>query len=358
MTQYSMTKALNCLAQMGWMLFFRGLNNYMIEMSSNLFMQKHSVSEDICNTLPYLMFLKHKRTGKIKSRGCTDRRKQQEDSSSPTVSIKSVMLTCTIDAHEKRYVATVDIPVEFMQADMDDTVYMKMEGIMADLLMRLDADHYKDFVVMGGNKKVLYLQLKKTLYGTLKAALLFWKWLSNVLLSWGFIINPYNHCVANKDMEGTQCAIIWHVDDLKISHVKASVVDKIISMLSKAFGNEAPLTSNRGKIHYYLGMTLDYSNEGKVNIIMSDYITNVLEGVLGDMDGVSPTPAANHLFEVNKNPAPLDKKLAKFVHHVFAQVLFLCKRTRPNIQTAISFLCTQVNQPDADDYKKLSRVIQ
>ena len=38
-----------------------------------------------------------------------------------------------------REVATVDIPGAFMQADMEDeTVNMKMEGNMADLLTNLD----------------------------------------------------------------------------------------------------------------------------------------------------------------------------------------------------------------------------
>jgi hypothetical protein len=38
----------------------------------------------------------------------------------------------------------------------------------------------------------------KALYGTLKAALLFWKKLKTTLESWGFILNPYDRCVANK----------------------------------------------------------------------------------------------------------------------------------------------------------------
>jgi hypothetical protein len=45
-----------------------------------------------CEALNYLMFLKRKRCGKIKARGCADRRPQREyiskdESSSPTVSI-------------------------------------------------------------------------------------------------------------------------------------------------------------------------------------------------------------------------------------------------------------------------------
>jgi hypothetical protein len=74
--------------------------------------------------LAYLMFLKQKRDGKIKGRGCADGRKQRlninkEDASSPTVSIEAVLLSSTIDAHEERDVATIDITGAFMQAEMD-----------------------------------------------------------------------------------------------------------------------------------------------------------------------------------------------------------------------------------------------
>ena len=57
------------------------------------------------NALGYLMFLKQKRTGQIKGRGCADGRKQQlytpkDDASSPTVATESVLLSCVIDAKE------------------------------------------------------------------------------------------------------------------------------------------------------------------------------------------------------------------------------------------------------------------
>ena len=67
------------------------------------------------NALGYLMFLKQKRTGQIKGRGCADGRKQRlntpkDAASSPTVATESVLLSCVIDAKERRDVATVDIP--------------------------------------------------------------------------------------------------------------------------------------------------------------------------------------------------------------------------------------------------------
>ena len=56
-------------------------------------------------SLQYLMFLKQKRCGRIKGRGCADGRKQRiyktkEETSAPTVSVESLFLSCVIDAKE------------------------------------------------------------------------------------------------------------------------------------------------------------------------------------------------------------------------------------------------------------------
>ena len=314
--------------------------------------------------LQYLMFLKEKRNGTIKGRGCADGRKQRdyinkEEASSPTVAIESVMISCTIDAKEKRDVATIDIPGAFMQADMEDIVHMKLEGTMAELLVKIDPELYRKYIQVENGKTVLYVELRKALYGTLKAALLFWKKLTGQLKKWGFVTNPYDWCVANKDINGSQCTILWHVDDLKISHVDPNVVTSIIDMIAQEFGKEAPLTINRGKIHDYLGMQLDYSDDNKVKITMFDYIKNMLDEIPDDMSGESNTPAAQHLFEVNnEDPVKLDSTKSILFHHLVAKLLFLCKRARPDIQTAVAFLCTRVKEPDQDDYKKLARVFK
>jgi hypothetical protein len=148
--------------------------------------------------LPYLMFLKQKRSGKIKGRGgCADGRRQKlysnkGNTSSPTVSIESVMLTSIIKASEKRDIATVDIPGAFLQADMDVIVHMKITGTMADILVQLQPSNNKKFVLMENEKNVLYVQLNNALYGTLRAALLFWRKLTAKLQEWGFEINPYD----------------------------------------------------------------------------------------------------------------------------------------------------------------------
>ena len=131
-------------------------------------------------TLPYLMFLKEKHNGSTKGRGCADGCRQRlhtakEDSSLPTVAIESVMISCVIDAKERRDVATVDIPGAFMQADIDEVVHVKFKGTTAELVVKLDPDKYEKFIEMENGTMALYVVLKKALYGMLRAALLFWK---------------------------------------------------------------------------------------------------------------------------------------------------------------------------------------
>ena len=45
------------------------------------------------------------------------------------------------------------------------------------------------------------------------------------------------------------------------------------------------------------------------------------------------------------------------VHSSTAQLLFLGKRARPDVQTPVAFLCTRVKVSDEDDYKKLEGVM-
>ena len=170
--------------------------------------------------------------------------------------IRDNIHNCVIDAIEGRDVATCDIPGAFMQSDMKDKVVMKLEGVMAEVIIKIDPKLYKKFVATENGRDVIYVILTKALYGTLQAALLFWQNLSTALKKLGFKITPYDFCVANKTIDGKQCTAVWHVDDLKISHAVAKVVTTILNLLHAIYrqdiaGAERPaLTTNRRRPHY------------------------------------------------------------------------------------------------------------
>jgi hypothetical protein len=242
---------------------------------------------------------------------------------------------------------------------MDQTVYMRIDGVMADLLTNTNPDLYRKYAYKENGKTVIYVRLKKALYGTITASLLFWKDLSTTLIvDWGFERNPYDWCVVNKNINGKQFTILWHVDDLKLSHVDPDVVSQVLDKINTRYGKEVPITITRGKVHDYLGMVLDYTEEGRVKITMNQYVEEILDELPSDMDGEAPTPAAAHLFQVDPNAEKLGEEQREMFHRNVAKLLFLSKRARPDIQTAIAFLCTRVKEPDNDDYKKLRRAMR
>jgi hypothetical protein len=91
---------------------------------------------------------------------------------------------------------------------------------------------------------------------------------------------------------------------------------------------------------------------------MLDYIVKILADLPDEIDGETPSPAANHLFAVDDNRIKVDEKKAQFFDTYGAKTLFLCKGARPDLQTAVACLCTRFHSFDEDGYKKLTRMLQ
>ena len=157
---------------------------------------------------------------------------------------------------------------------------------MVDKLLKIDHELYSSYVSEEQGEKVMYVELLKALYGTLRAARLFWEKLQGKLVNnWGFVPNRYDSCVVNKMVNGKQLTVAWHVDDLKVSHAEESALDEFIAMMEKEFGKGAPLSVSRGPVQEYLGMTMDFSEKGWVVIKMSDYVKTMLNDAPPPVNG-------------------------------------------------------------------------
>ena len=203
------------------------------------------------------------------------------DATSPTASLESVLLTSTIDAKEGCDVAIIDIPNALVTTrieDKKDIVIVWLGGKLTELMVATAPEIYKKYVSV--NRKgelVLYVEAPNALYGIMKAALLFYLKFVKNLKSIGFVLNPYDPFVANKIVDGAQLTVVWHVDDLKVSHMDAGVVTKISVWLQKTYkrlfdDGSGAMKLKRGKIHEYLGMQLDFSVACQVKMTMFDYI--------------------------------------------------------------------------------------
>jgi hypothetical protein len=281
------------------------------------FKPKHwrELSKAQCQTvLESHMFLKLKRDGKIKGRTVAGGNKQRdyiskEDASSPTVSMEAVLLSCIIDAEEHRDVINI-------------------RGILVDILVEIAPEAYKSYVSQDkkGNKQLL-VQFQNTLYGTMVASLLYYQKFVKSLTDIDFIINPYDPCVANNIIEGKQMTICFHVYDWKLSHRKKTGMDRMIGYLRQEYerifeDGSVAMTVSRGKVHKYIGMTLDYSVPGQVKITMLDYVNEIPAAVdkAEPTSGDTKTSAApDSLFKVDEDCEKLTQAKAVEFHNLVAK---------------------------------------
>ena len=50
----------------------------------------------------------------------------------------------------------------------------------------------------------------------------------------GFVVNPYDPCIANKIVDRHQLRLRWHVDDLMISHIDMSAIKQHDKLAQRA----------------------------------------------------------------------------------------------------------------------------
>ena len=86
--------------------------------------------------------------------------------------------------------------------EKDEKVIMKITGELVDVLVNMHPDTYAEYVVYEKDRKTLYVEILQALYGMLEAALLWYNMFRADLEAEGFEFNPYDPCIANKQVKG------------------------------------------------------------------------------------------------------------------------------------------------------------
>ena len=314
--------------------------------------------------LSSLMFFKEKRDGKLKSRHCVDGSSQREyiskeEAASPTVATESVFTTAAISAFEKRFNRSFDIPSAFVNTNSDENVLMVLKDDMAEMMVKIAPNIYRKHITTNSKgRPILYVRLQKMLYGLLRSALMFYRKLRRELEADGFVVNPFDPCVANKTTEkGDQITVIWHVDDLMVSCKDDFEITKFACYLADIYGPK--MTMHSGDRHDYLGVIMEFKDQ-KVEVSMFEYLDKLIKEFPELITGSAASPAADYLFQVRDETEAkyLTEEQAVAFHHVVAQLLFLTTRARRDIGVAVSFLTSRVKRPDEDDWGKLKRVLR
>jgi hypothetical protein len=121
------------------------------------------------------------------------------------------------------------------------------------------------------------------------------------------------------------------------------------------------MTVSRGKIHKYLGMTLEYNIHGQVKITMFNNVDEILTGfhkAEPKGGGTKTSAAPGSLFKVDENCEKLKQDKAVEFHNLVAKTLYSTKQARRDTCTAIAFLTTRVRAPDKEDWNKFVHLMR
>jgi hypothetical protein len=243
-------------------------------------------------------------------------------------------------------VVKIDVKGAFVQTPMEgESVFMRLDQKISAYVIELYPT-LKKFVEEDG---CLYTVLLKAMYGCIQASSLWYKFLKGILEKMGYQMSQMDKCVFRKKVGDRIFILLVYVDDI-LALVDRDEAEKIRKTLGRQFGK---IHFEIGKKLSYLGMEISITESG-VTVDMTFYAKKILE----DENVVEmKSPCTKTMFDVELSAELLDEEQRKWFHTKAAKLLYLAKRARPDILTAVSFLCTRVQSATTEVAAKLARVL-
>ena len=277
---------------------------------------------------------------------------KESDISSPTASITSLFIILSIAAHMEYHCMSMDIGTAYLNATLPrGQLFLRLDKLITTMLAALDPS----VIPFIDKKGELVVEARKALYGSLEAGKLWFNMISAVFTNeLNFTQNPYDKCVFWIDsVEHGRCIVLLFVDDMFICGASEPYLKIIHQHMIKKFG-EVKCTT--GLVHSFLGLALDFSVKGEVKILMDGYIREMIKCY--NVTRKAKSPARNDIFAINPDSPLLSSSDKALYYSAAYKLLYVGKRTRPEILLAVNFLTTRAHNPTQEDMVKLHRVLE
>ena len=117
---------------------------------------------------------------------------------------------------------------------------------------------------------------------------------------------------------------------------------------------------SKGKVHKYLGMTLDSTVRGQVHITMINFLNEVLtafDQAEPKGGGTKTSASPENLFKVDEDYKKIPHNKTVQFHNLVANTLYATKRASTDTCTAVLFLTTRVQAPDLDYWNNMVHIM-
>jgi len=273
-----------------------------------------------------------------------------DDLSSPTVNLASVFMVACVAARNGDHVMAIDVTGAYLNAKVKDEVHMRLNKPIADLLLKLD-NKYKEYRNDDGS---MVVKLNRALYGLVQSAKLWYEHLSGTLERNGYRKLESDECVFVKTDENENLVkIVLHVDDMLVMCKDKEELVKFGELLKKEYKD---IKVSHGPIVGYLGMQFDFSKDGEVTITMPGYVKELISYY--GIEGNAVSPHNDKLFEINEESPLLASEEQDAMRSATASLLYLARRTYPELLPVTAHLTTRVGKYTTEDEGKFIRAMK
>tara|TARA_B100002003_G_C14152859_1_gene554651 strand:- start:307 stop:5016 length:4710 start_codon:yes stop_codon:yes gene_type:complete len=273
------------------------------------------------------------------------------NNSSPTVSMEAVNMVLAIAASKDQYIYAVDVEGAYLEASIEeDNVYMMLQKEVVSEYVNM----YPNEKIHVDDKGKLLVKLKKALYGCKQSSKLWYNKLKSTLEQIEFVQNKMEQCVFNLKKNNVTITTCFHVDDLLFTCNNEQMLTNVVQQFGSKFRG---ISIQKGNNINYLGLNIHRNRNKDIELSMIKYSKDI-----GESCGITQkdkTPNTETLFEDDNDESIfLTEDNRKIFHTIVAKLLYLAKKLRPDILTAISYLASKVNQPTVNDNNKLTKVVK
>ena len=230
----------------------------------------------------------------------------------------------------------MDVNTAFLNSDLDETVYVEQpEGF--------EIPGKEDFVCL----------LRKALYGLKQSPRAWFHLIAEVLVDFNFKQSESDPCIfIHENDKGERIYIALYVDHLIIAGENEDDISTIKQRLSERFEMKDLRIAKK-----FLGMEIEYGNDGSIKIHQNQYIQQLLErhGMWDCNSVATPLDTSVKLCSITEHEAPTDP-------HEYASIvgglMFAACVTRPDIACAVVQLSQFLNNPSSIHMHAAKRVLR
>ncbi len=242
----------------------------------------------------------------------------------------------------------LDVPGAYLHATLEEAHPIMVPAKLVPYLIERKPE-WKRYIRVNGT---MLCELKKALYGLPESSLAWNKEIVGTLMSLGYTQCGVDPCLfsKNQDSHGTIHLCI-HVDDIFVCTSSSWLREELISELTRKYGE--PKIQDGEEIGY-LGMSISQVDQhGGVFVHQHVYVDKLLKQY--NITSTRSSPATDRLFEVIPESQPIN--VTDYLSKVMS-LMYVGKRTRPELLLAISFLSSRVANPTKSDDDKVTRILQ